>query len=856
MRRILILLPLAAMCLWPSPCDAQTADIAAAAAEQPAASAEHPGIAARLIARIAIADLKLAQAPAERDFRIAAEMLELAHRLDPSDADILRLLIQAWTSAGDADRVDELNRQLLAMDPRDTVTQLSVVSARISRLQNVDERLASYERFLGPEGRSLDASIRSRLAMDAALLKRERGDEAGFASTLATACQLDPTNKDAATLALAYFTERIPDEIGRFELLTNVLKADPFDPDVHAAIARELASYGAVRAADRFYTTLGQLRSARGEQMNPQESAEAIVSDWDTNGAEEMIRRLTDNVESRRAELRTRRQRMIEAGEVLTRIADPAEVRLSIPFERTRVVAATALGDPELIGYAIEEATDSIRRTLEALSVEDPLAEQRLSQEEKDSMSRSLRMERVWLRLWSGRTTDLAAAEFEELKSDPGMDPLVLRRMAACLKLRQGQLEEAERELKELTKDDVLAAVALGILAEIRGQTGPAAELYTALSRRLAGSIAGSFCRTRVIQLTGKPPAPTDTSRELQRLADAIPRTLEAMIADPRRFMDVRAEVIGSETRILDKILIKFTIENTSRFPLAMGPEKPLNTRFMLAPIVDVGVERMGLPSLQEVVWLNRRLRMMPGERFEATVWADSGVLGSILQRIGGSSTRVRWRVLQGFRLNADGFYDPGPLCLSSETATIARPVVLRNSAETSSLIGWIEKGTPREMAESILALIERLSAQKSGEATITQEEVVAAIQAMVNRFRTADLPEKAILLALCPSATQLPLAAALDAAAIQDADDGLVKFILGTRVAAPASPALASDAWSTRPSVQSYCDLVRERLETGVKTIATIGGRDRAEVPGQQPGPSSPAPAPAPTQPPVAPGG
>lgn len=847
MRRILSSLPLLAISIGFSPCAAQVepAGIPSEAAPAPV-SAEHPGIAARLVARVALADLKLAQAPAERDFRIAADLLEFAHQLDPADADILRLLIQAWTSAGDADRVDELNRKLLALDPRDTVTQLSVVSARINRLQNVDDRLAAYERFLGPEGRSLDASIRSRLAMDAALLKRERGDDAGFASTLATACQLDPTNKDAATLALAYFAERVSDEVGRFELLTNVLKADPFDPEVHAAIAKELATFGAVRAADRFYNSLAQLRVARGEQMTPQESAEAIVSDWDTNGAEEMIRRLTDNVEGQRAELRSRRQRMIEAGEVLTRIADPAEVRLSIPFERTRVVAAAALGDPELIGYAIEEATESIRRTLDALNAQDPLAEQRLSQEEKDSMARSLRMERVWLRLWSGRTTDLAAAEFEELKADAGVDPLVIRRMAACLKLRQGQLEDAERELKELAAEDVLAAVALGILAEIRGQTGPAAELYTALSRRLAGSIAGAFCRTRVIQLTGKPPAPSDTARELQRLADAIPRTLESMIADPRRFMDVRVEVIGTETRLLDKILIKFTIENTSRFPLAMGPEKPLNTRFMLAPIIDIGVERMGLPSLQEVVWLNRRLRMMPGERFEATVWADSGVLGSILQRIGGSSARVRWRVLQGFRLNREGFYDPGPLCLTSETATIARPVVLRNGAEMSSLIGWIEKGTPREMAESILALIERLSTQKPGESTITQEDVVAAIQAMVNRYRSADLAEKAILLALCPSAMQLPPATSLDAAAIQDPDDGLVKFILGTRVPVPTSPALAPDAWSTRPSVQTYCDLVRERLETGVKTIATIGGRDPGDAPAPQPAPNAPSPAPA----------
>ena len=208
----------------------------------PAVATEAAGMAALALARIAMADLKLQSDPErqhfpdERDFRITAELLEVAHGLDPTDQDVLRLLIQAWTSAGDADRSDALNRELLALDPRDTVTQLAIVSSRISRLQNVDERLAAYENFLGSKGDKIDPAIRSRLAMDAALLKRERGDEDGFARTLTLACQLDPTNKDAATLALAYFSDRVPDAVGRFELLTNVLKADPFDPEVHAAM--------------------------------------------------------------------------------------------------------------------------------------------------------------------------------------------------------------------------------------------------------------------------------------------------------------------------------------------------------------------------------------------------------------------------------------------------------------------------------------------------------------------------------------------------------------------------------------------------------------------------------------------
>lgn len=811
-----------------SPPESAATETTPVAARAPAASEEAPGFAARAIARIVLSDLKLVKSASERDYRIGAEVLELAHELDPTDQDILRLLIQAWTSAGDAERVDELNRDLLRLDPRDTVTQLAVVSSRINRLQNADARLAAYENFLGPQGASLDPAIRSRLAMDAALLKRERGDDAGFASTLATACQLDPTNKDAATLALAYFAERVPDAEGRFELLTNVLKADPFDPEVHAAMAEELASAGAVRSAERFYNTLSQLRRARGEQLTPQESAEAVVSDWNVNGAETLIRRLTDEVESARAELRARRERIAASGDLLAQVRDPMETRLSVPFERTRVIASASLGNPELVGYALTEATETIHRTITSLESIEARPEG-MSEEDAASTIRSLKVERVWLRLWAGRTIDEAAAEFAELEADPVIDAATMRRMKACLDLREGLYDEASSALIELAREDVLAAVALGILAELQGRKDAAVELYTALSHRLSGSIAGAYCRTRVIQLTGRPPAPTALARKLETLADAIPRSLEAMISDPRRFVEVRAETVGSETRLLDKVEIKFVIQNTSRYPLAIGPDQPINSRFLLAPVVDIGVQQLAVPGLQEVVWLNRRLRLMPGERLEATVWANPGILGGILQRLGSSSARVRWRVIQGFRLDQQGVYQSGALCLSTETATLSRPVSSRSIAEFSSLVGWIEKGTTREMAESLLSFMERLGTPTPGQPQITKADVDALVAAVVSRYRSADRAEKAILMAHCPSSLLVPPMAALDMEAARESDEGLLKYFLGMRIPSADSPLLAADAWSSRPAVQSFADLVRARLADGERTFATIGMQDPA---------------------------
>jgi len=61
----------------------------------------------------------------------------------------------------------EHTRALLLEDPTDTVAQLRFITASITRdHQTAEARLASYDRYVSST--KIDASIRSRLALDAA----------------------------------------------------------------------------------------------------------------------------------------------------------------------------------------------------------------------------------------------------------------------------------------------------------------------------------------------------------------------------------------------------------------------------------------------------------------------------------------------------------------------------------------------------------------------------------------------------------------------------------------------------------------------------------------------------------------
>src|SRR5690606_22072900 len=124
-----------------------------------------------------------------------------------------RLLLEAWYAAGDEAKVIEVTREIIRLDPSDTVAQLRLISDRISRYQSVEERQTAFDRLLGESGGAIDPSVRSRLALDDALLARELGDEQRFVERLSMATQLDSSNKPAAVLAATYALERLTDPI-------------------------------------------------------------------------------------------------------------------------------------------------------------------------------------------------------------------------------------------------------------------------------------------------------------------------------------------------------------------------------------------------------------------------------------------------------------------------------------------------------------------------------------------------------------------------------------------------------------------------------------------------------------------
>src|SRR5690606_32609127 len=143
-----------------------------------------------------------------------------------------------------------------------------------------------------------------------------------------------------------------------------------------------------------------------------------------------------------------------------------------------------------------------------------------------------------------------------------------------------------------------------------------------------------------------------------------------------------------------------------------------------------------------EVVEMSRRLRLEPGEELRVRVRGSRGPVGALAQLTANRATGVRWRVLQGYRMDQMRFFQPGELSLSAETDLLT----IRTIADKpdDEIIQAIREAQGREWYEAIL-LAQGSGARRRGGETVQRnlERRQAFAQALADRLPTLNEYER-----------------------------------------------------------------------------------------------------------------
>lgn len=823
------------------------------------------------LGRIAMLDLRMQANPSPDDYRIAMLALDLARTFKPDDPILLRRQIEAAWSANHDERALELTRALLKVDPADEVALLRVIAAGIEKIQTVEERLAAYERLLGATG--LSPAVRARLALDAALLARETGNEARFVDLLATATELDSTNKDAAALALAYFSQAGGDPTGRLELLVNLLLADPVDPNIHNQISDHLARGGAFEQALRFHDHAQALLIAARLVPQPAAALHRSRLRWLAFGPSGLDDELELPVLQDRARLEQMIKLMQQRGEPTEGLQKPSDILPSPDSALLRMLLAEADGNPTAASRASEDLRASTSERLRQMLLN--------TQGERDKardvalLATRIRAETALSMVLAGVQNELVRADIRQATEamDRAMadetalgevDPKITAPAREQLNLVVALLStidavgtpEADERLNDLKRRMDERTAPMAVLAYVHallvhGRTADALPLLRTITRDDPASLWGAWAHQELLDLGVGSPFPE--ARALTATARAVPAWLDRMVEKPENFMELSLRAPGPEEHVTSLIRLRLTLRNNSPIPLAVGPNAPINSRFLLSPVLEADLDRLTPIAIPEVASVDTRLRLMPRERLEIDVWAGGGIAGWYLESAGTRTARTRWRALQGFVHSQQAGYLPGPMCLSAETELIIRRPLPEMRFDSGRVVTRLLADDPAVLPTMATAIKSALV----GPGTPPQGRDPAAFEPVMNAAgqRLSQSPEmvQVCLMVALPNAKITRVMAPFDRIALDTAGGpvGLAAAML-TRAVDPQDPVFDRAAANEDARVRELAALLRTRLLAGGRSYANYQGFGPSQR--QPSNPAQPGAATTPLSPPASP--
>lgn len=791
--------------------------------------------AARSIARLALLDLRLNTNPGPREYKLAALLNRAAQRYLPADAELVRRQIESEWNAEDPDAAIDATQRLLKLDPRDTVAQLRLVSYRLNAIQTTEDRLTAYERFLSDAGKGLDPSIRSRLALDCALLYRERGDEEKFVSRLKLATALDGTNKEAALLAFTYFSESVQDSQGRAELLLNLLYADPLDSSVYLQLAEQLASGGAFTGASRMYKMGERVLVGAGSFLSGEQELKKVMLSWHVTGA----KAVREELEKSLAGERFNAQQMADRQKVMNvpgeEIINPMALRLPRAAEQMRCMASFGEGNEAAVLQSLSDLTLTVEKMKADIADPEKLPKE-MTLDEGKKIARDAQVDLTLLRAFTAQQLDKVEGGLENLVTpieSTDIRPTVIRGLMLA---NQGKHDEAIQQFRELidavdtpSPDGVIVAttmarLSLGKSLMVTGGAPEASEIYREIIRETPLSAMGAMAATLLDKLRGKKEAIFPTSDAMEKLAAGVPRWVEEIITQPRTFVGLIATPVLNSQDPLAPMKVRVSIRNLSGVPMGVGSSRPMNSRILFTCNLDTKGIDTSKHAKPEVIDIDHRLRLLPGESIETTVWADPGYAGWFSENVATGVLRAKYRLVQGFVSTRRGIIDPGPGCVQADLPVVVRSTLRETTLTAAELVAEVANANENSVARLAAAARALVIGEPLATRKLTDDDKTQIARAFAARYPSLSPTIRAIVLATLPHAPQCRPFAEFDKAALSEQDPTLLPLVLATRVSDASNPLIAACKASSDPAVKLFATLHAERLEAKSSCFANVG--------------------------------
>ena len=280
-------------------------------------------------------------------------------------------------------------------------------------------------------------------------------------------------------------------------------------------------------------------------------------------------------------------------------------------------------------------------------------------------------------------------------------------------------------------------------------------------------------------------------------------------------------------------------LRNKTKIPLGLGTDRAINSRFLVQPAVDIHTQSQMTSVQPEILDLDRRLRLMPGETLEVRARVDAGYTGWLIESGAARVVRSRFRIMQGFTSMADGTMAAGPGCLSADSPQVVRNPLKEALFSPPDMVDRLKLAS----GDDAITLLLGLRARVLFDASIGSPERSALAQALAARYPSMDIKLRMLALVEVPNSAMYPEFGVFDEVARKEASPGAAALAIVTRITDSQDPALAAACLSPDAATKEVAEIQRARLmELDAMTLSRRGFRpavDQAVV--------APPPVPAP---------
>lgn len=668
--------------------------------DAPAPDSGEPALAERMV-DLARAALHASNVTVQ-NFRLAAALLEAAHKLNPKEPRIARLWADAALQAGDSDLSLRAIKAYLAIVPDDKPALIQMADLYARKYQTVDAKVTYLQSVVDVAG--LPEVVRSHIAYRMYEAYSERAQTPEANASLDKSLKLNPLNIDALRAKYAEVANGTPAE--QLPALLALLKANPAQLAETSRVAQILSDAGLANESLPFYNRAIDTAQRQNTPVQPAFVLSyaielSLLPSATVPTAPVLAKQLDDlllksdpaNYEALVFRLMLQRQanQKDDAAKTTQQVLNVLSNRLQAV--RLAMGQAGATTRPvESPDPVIFTGLDEDVKRLKAFKGSDKVNPDAVKSEFTTTLG-----EIAWFELYFNNKPNDAKPAIEALRQLlPENSPLIVR-LDGWSFLARGEKDAAKVKLSAVKEKDPLAELGLLKIAGPSAKSDAEKFLAAHPSGMIATMTMDSF---HDYGLTLVPEA--KQTAPLTVALKTFPTNWLTIVDSPQNFYMLRAEPLKAVCKFAEPMMARVTLQNISDMPITLSAEGVVRPDLWF----DFDVHGMFGTEMQKGIMagavdrLGQEIVIAPKQAVTQVVRLDEGQLQELLNGNPAPSFQVNFDV----RTNPTTFgAGIGP---AGQMGNAMRPLERENFPLTSDsltrVMTALQKGTPEEKIRNL----------------------------------------------------------------------------------------------------------------------------------------------------------